>query len=117
MLEWINGNIFQNFIKRNENVIAYFSSPSCGACNIQSPILEQIANIYRNRLHVGQIDVSRNARLAMDYGITATPTLIFFKNGKKVRFKSRGSRVDRLLGVQNFNKLQGVVQYLINMKP
>ncbi|MHA1384661.1 MAG: thioredoxin family protein [Candidatus Helarchaeota archaeon] len=116
MIEWINQDIFQSFINTNENAIAYFFSPQCGPCRIQKTILEQIANTYRNKIHIGQIDVTTNQRLAMEYGITATPTLIFFKKGKKVRFKSRGNRIDRLLGVQNFNKLQGVINFLINMR-
>lgn len=116
MLEWISQDIFPNFIRMNENVIAYFFSPQCGACIIQKQILEQIERMLGNKLHIGEIDVMTNGRLAMDYGITATPTLMFFKKGKKVRFKFKGNRVDRLLGAQDFNRLQGVVNFLINMK-
>ncbi len=115
MLEWINQDVFHGFINSNENAIAYFSSPSCGACSMQDPILEQLSNIYRN-VHIGKIDVTKNGRLAMEHGISGTPTLIFFKNGKKVRFKSRGTRVDRLLGAQDFNKLQGIINFVMNMK-
>ncbi|NVM01581.1 MAG: conjugal transfer protein TraF [Candidatus Helarchaeota archaeon] len=116
MLEWISQDIFPNFIRMNENVIAYFYSPQCGACKFQTPVLEQITSIFGNKIHIGQIDVMTNNRLAMEYGITATPTLMFFKKGKKVRFKFKGNRVDRLLGAQDFNRLRGVVNFLINMK-
>ncbi len=116
MIEWITQDIFPNFIRMNENVVVYFFSPHCGACAIQKPILEQIANKFGNKLHIGEIDVITNGRIAMEYGITATPTLMFFKKGKKVRFKFKGNRVDRLLGAQDFNRLRGVVIFLINMK-
>ena len=115
MLEWISQDIFARFIQTNENAIAFFSAPQCGACTIQNTILEQLSNIYQN-VHIGKIDVTQNGRLAMDYGIMGTPTLIFFKKGKKVRFKSRGTRVDRLIGAQDFNRLQGIFNFLINMK-
>ena len=116
MLEWITQDLFPNFIRMNENVIVYFYSQQCGACRIQKPILEQIASMFGNSVHIGQVNVMTNSRLAMEYGITATPTLMFFKKGKKVRFKFKGNRVDRLLGAQDINRLRGVINYLINMK-
>ena len=59
LLEWINQDIFENFIQMNENAVAYFSSPQCGACTIQNSVLEQLSKFYRN-VHIGKIDVTQN---------------------------------------------------------
>ena len=116
MLDLIYQDNFNNYIKKNENVIAYFFTPQCGACGMQTPILEKISQIYQNKLKIAKIDASQNPNLAMAYQISAVPTMIVFKKGKKVRFKSRGNRIDRLLGARDFNSIQGMVNYLINMK-
>lgn len=116
MIDGVSQDNFYEYIQTNENVIAYFFTPQCGACRMQSPVLEQIAQIFQNKIKIAKIDASQNPNLANSYQINAVPTMIFFKKGKKVRFKSRGNRVDRLLGARDLRSLQGVVQYLIDMR-
>jgi thioredoxin 1 len=115
MFETLTDNSFNQFLQNNENVIAYFSATWCGPCKMQEPVLEQIANSFPN-IRIGQIDVDRNPALSMAYGIKGTPTLLFFKQGKIVRFKAGSGRVDRLVGAQDFNRLQKLVAFLTKMR-
>ncbi len=117
MFDDVNQDNFSPFLKKNENVIAFFSATWCGPCKMQIPILEQILQTFPNKIKVAHINVDQNSNLARAYRITGTPSLIFFKKGNLVRFKSRaGGRADKLVGLQDFDRLQGVVQYVINMK-
>ncbi|MFX1293518.1 MAG: thioredoxin family protein [Promethearchaeota archaeon] len=117
MFEMVTQDNFIDYLQSNENVIAYFWATWCGACKAQNSILEQIIKSFPNKIKVAQIDIDRNQNLALAYQILGTPTFIFFKNGKKIRFKSKaGDRIDRFVGVQDFRRLQGPVRYIINMK-
>jgi len=117
MFDVVTDSTFKDFLKRNENVIAYFSAPTCGACKTQEMVLNQIEKAFLNRIKIAQIDVNKNPALSFAYKIQGTPTLLFFKAAKIVRFKAgtRG-RTDRLVGARSLNQLQGIISYFINMK-
>ena len=117
MFDLITQDNFTEYVKKNANVFAYFWATWCSACRAQDPILQQIMNAFPNQIRVARIDTEQNPSLAMAYQVFGTPTLMFFKKGNKVRFKSKkGGRIDRLVGAQDFRRLQGIAQYLINMK-
>ena len=117
MFNLITDSTFNDFLKRNENVIAYFWASTCGACKAQDEILNQIEKVFPNRIKIAQIDVNKNPALSFAYHIQGTPTLLFFKAARIVRFKAGTSeRTDRLVGARNFNQLQGIISYFINMK-
>ena len=61
-------------------VLVDFYTPMCGPCRMMAPILGELQNIK-----ILKVDVSGdNKELAMKYGFSAVPTLIFFKGGTEV---------------------------------
>lgn len=117
MFDIVTQENFTQYVKDNENVIAYFWATWCGACRTQDPFLQKLINTFPSQIKIARIDTEKNPSLALAYQILGTPTLMFFKRGNKVRFKSKkGDRIDRLVGAQDFRILQGIVRYLINMK-
>lgn len=117
MFDIITDSTFNDFLKRNENVIAYFCAATCGACKAQDVILNQIEKLFPNIIKIAQIDVNKNPALSIAYQIQGTPTLLFFKDAKIVRFKvGMKGRTDRIVGARNLNQLQGIISYVINMK-
>jgi len=61
-----------------------FWSPQCPPCLRQGPIVEEIAEDFAGSVRVGKLDVSQHRNVAMRLGITMIPTLMVFKDGKKV---------------------------------
>lgn len=117
MFDIVTDSTFNDFLKKNENVVAYFWAATCGACKAQDVILNQIEKTFPNRLKIAQIDVNRSPALNYAYQIMGTPTLMFFKRAKIVRFKAgEGVRTDRLVGARGLPQLQGIISFLINMK-
>lgn len=117
MFDMVSQENFTQYVKDNANVIAYFWATWCGACKAQDPVLQKILNAFPNQIKVARIDTEKNHSLALAYQILGTPTLMFFKKGNKVRFKSKkAGRIDRLVGAQDFRTLQGIARFLINMK-
>jgi thioredoxin 1 len=52
----------------------------CGPCKFVSPILDKLKN--EGLIKLLKEDLDRNRPLGERYGITAIPTIIFFKNGE-----------------------------------
>ena len=51
----------------------------CGPCKFISPILEKLER--EGLIHVLKVDLDQNRPLGNRFGITAIPTLLFFKDG------------------------------------
>ena len=59
--------------------LVYFSASWCGPCKKMSKIIDEINNI-----DVIKIDTEKNSKLVFKYKIMSVPTMIIFKNGKKL---------------------------------
>ena len=67
-----------------ELILVAFSADWCGPCHIMTPVIEQVASDFAGQVMVGKLDVDQNPRVAAQYGIRSTPTLLFFRNGQLV---------------------------------
>jgi thioredoxin 1 len=65
-------------------VLVDFWAPWCGPCRMVAPILEQIEQEYGGSVKIVKVNVDENPGLAGQYGIQSIPTMIIFKNGRKV---------------------------------
>lgn len=65
-------------------VLVIFSAEWCGSCHMMAPIIAELASDCEGRLKVGKLDIDRNPRIAAQYGIRSTPTLLLFRNGQLV---------------------------------
>lgn len=74
----------QEVIKSSLPVLVDFWAPWCGPCLMVAPVIEQIAEIYRDRLKVVKVNVDENPGLSARYQIMSIPTLILFKSGQPV---------------------------------
>lgn len=69
-------------IESGEETFAYFFSPTCVHCKAFTPVLMPIAkaeNVQIDQFNVLEFDFGWDK-----YAITATPTLIHFKDGKEI---------------------------------
>lgn len=64
-------------------VLVDFYSDSCTACKMLSPVLGDAEDAYEQRLAVYKINTTFDAEIAEEYGVTANPTLVLFKDGQE----------------------------------
>jgi thioredoxin 1 len=63
-------------------VLVDFWAPWCGPCKMLAPIIEEIANEYGGKAKVCKLNTDEARDSAIEFGISAIPTTILFKDGQ-----------------------------------
>ncbi len=74
-------NFNDEVISSNKPVIVDFWATWCGPCKMIAPVIEEIANEYRDSVKVGKVNVDEEGELAIKFGIVSIPTILLFENG------------------------------------
>jgi thioredoxin 1 len=65
-------------------VVVDFWAPWCGPCRIVAPTIEELAKEYAGRVKFMKLNTDENSEIATEYKIMGIPTLMFFRDGRKV---------------------------------
>lgn len=105
MIKHVNEENFEEVISKLSKVILVdFYATWCGPCQMLSPVLEKIAS-SRADFDIVKIDIDESKNLTEKYNIQVVPTLIIFKDLKKVK---------QLEGYYNENELVSLVEEYID---
>ena len=65
-------------------VLVDFWAEWCGPCKILGPILERLAEKYKDKWALAKLDTDSNQEIAMEYGIRGIPNVKLFADGKVI---------------------------------
>lgn len=81
MVTELNEAQFNEFVKQSGIVMVDCWAPWCGPCRRMGPVVEELANDLAGKVAVAKLNTDENQGVAMNFGINAIPTLLFFKDG------------------------------------
>jgi len=85
---------------KTKPVLVDFFAVWCGPCQIQAPIIEELAGEINDKAVIGSIDTDQALEIARQYGVMSIPTIIIFKNGEAV---------EKFVGVQEKDFLKEIL--------
>ena len=94
-------NFEQEVIKSEKPVLVDFWAPWCGPCRAIGPVVEELAEAYKDRVKVAKLNIDDNPKTATVYGVMSIPTLILFKDGKAL---------DKVVGLVSKDRLEELMK-------
>lgn len=79
----LDKNTFNDFINNDEHVVVDYFSKSCAPCMAFIDSFEGLSQKYE-KIEFGKLDTKENRRLAIKQRVMGLPTIIIYKNGKKI---------------------------------
>lgn len=86
-----------NEIVKQGNVVVDFFATWCGPCRMMGRVLEEIEKDYPAITFL-KVDTDTFGQIAMAFGVSSIPTLIAYKDGKRVALMENGKPHGELLG-------------------
>ncbi|XP_029294617.1 thioredoxin, mitochondrial [Cottoperca gobio] len=91
-------------IKSELPVLVDFHAQWCGPCKILGPRLEKAAAKQKGRVAIAKVDIDDHTDLAIEYGVSAVPTVIAMRGGDVI---------DHFVGIKDDDELESFVSKFI----
>ena len=97
-MTYLEKNNLDELVKEGLHLVDFYAE-WCGPCKMLTPVLESI----EDKINVIKVDIDKFEDLTLDYRIMSVPTLVFIKDGEKVK---------ELVGFRDEDELLEVIEEL-----
>jgi thioredoxin 1 len=73
---------FSAIASEHPALVIDFWAEWCGPCRMVGPVVEELSREFAGKVTFAKCNTDDNAMLANQFGISAIPTLLFFRDGK-----------------------------------
>ena len=93
----------EKVLKSTVPVLVDFYTDWCGPCQQAGPVIDELAEEYKDKVLIGKVNVDESKNTSAKYGIMSIPTMVVFKGGQEVE------------RVSGFGGKDGVVKLINNV--
>ncbi len=83
-IDIVDQNFDAQVLQNKLPVLVDFWAEWCGPCKMAGPVLDELSEVYKDKLLIVKLNVDQNPVNSQKYGIMSIPTTILFKNGKEI---------------------------------
>lgn len=73
---------FETLLSEEPLIVVDCTATWCGPCKVVAPLMDKLAEEYRDRAKVFKLDLDGNKDIAKRFGIKSIPAVMFFKEGE-----------------------------------
>ena len=81
-LEFTDDAFEEQVLQSDTPVLVDFWAEWCQPCKALGPIVDELATEYKDRVKIGKLDIDSNQKTAVQFSVSAIPTIILFKDGQ-----------------------------------
>ncbi len=89
----LNDENFLSTVKgAGKPVMVDFYAQWCGPCQMAAPIIDKLADEYKDQILIVKVDVDENRNTAMEYGVMSIPTVLIL-NAKEDKVEELAKQI------------------------
>jgi len=92
---------FDSLLKSESLLVVDCTATWCGPCKLVAPLIDRLADDYRDRAKVFKLDLDSNKPVAKRFGIKSIPAVMVFKQGKLM---------ETLIGIKPYEEFTDAVE-------
>ena len=96
-----DGSFDLEVLKAEKPVLVDFWAPWCGPCRAVGPIVEELAEVYKDQVKIAKLNIDDNPNTAKTYGVMSIPTLALFKGG---------DMIEKIIGLVPRDRLEALIK-------
>ncbi|NEO90930.1 MAG: thioredoxin [Moorea sp. SIO3G5] len=98
---YIKDSEFDSILTSEVPVVVDFTAPWCGPCRKIAPLMDKLAEDYKDRVKVVKIDIDADKATAKNYSIRSIPAVLIFKGGEVV---------ETIVGIAPYDKFTAALE-------
>ncbi|MFH1668086.1 MAG: thioredoxin [Candidatus Komeilibacteria bacterium] len=90
-------NFEEEVLKAEQPVFVDFYASWCGPCKMMEPIIDELADEYKDKVKIVKLNVDENQVTAQKYQVMSIPTMMIYQKGEVL---------DQMVGFQEKSALK-----------
>jgi len=96
-----DGQFDEEVLQSHNLAVVEFGATWCSPCKKLHPIMDELADDFKQQARIVEVDVGESPQTAQTYGVISVPQVLFFRDGQVI---------DRVVGLLPKTKLKEKIE-------